>query len=917
MKFLSAVCLLLSSTIAEALNTTSTDAKVQLLPNNFTPPQYFKNNNLVRIINLEKNYVRESINIALENISKSPQSKYYVSFPTQLIGKVGGLEAWQKDATIRHKFEVTPTQLLPSSSNQFYIVNLPTPLQPSSRYTITLSYYILSSLTPLPAAIAQDAQQYLTYSFPQYTLSAYTTGSQKTIIKFANADIPDYTRFSASDPDQQGSTFTYGPYASREGLRASEPITVRYEFTKAITVCSKLERDLEVSHWGGNLATEDRYWLRNDGAGLSTEFSRVGWSLKQYQKQPSRAISVLRVPLAPGTLNPYYTDDIGNVSTSRYQPGSSTRPSLLDLRPRYPVFGGWKYSFRIGWNNALSGYLRKQEGSSEGYVLKVPFLEGPRMPEGVQYEDVVVRVILPEGAVNVKYQIGEGVGLPNVIRSGVSLHKTFMDTKGRTVLTLTTHNVADEARDSQLIVTYDYPFTALFRKPITIFATIFGVLVTVWVVGNIDVKPEMRATPVLRAAQSASNHVVPVSKKYTLQSYGIWERFRRIFAVDPERSNGVPINALFRNPPSGALAPQSYTDPVTLPAGDIADNPYWKRDMRRNYPQPSTLKQADVVGLLTVGSQAAPKDTLLIGEAGTKQLAELKETAGAGGLATYFETSQTQGEVLGSDGLPPLPANLNAGTGYNIPGDQSYPSNDSEFKDFILTDLPPQSLVSESLVPPREIACPTTSTVSLDGLLDPPLQLREDLKEGCGGQIWPAGVLLAKYMIEHHASINLIGKTIIELGSGSGLVGLAVARGCTIDSSIYVTDQIPMLPLMQQNIALNSMTDSVHAAVLDWGDMPALQTLPKAQVILAADCVYFEPAFPLLIQTLDGLLDTEDSVCYFCFKRRRKADIRFFKQARKLFDVVEVTEGFDREHCRKERIFLYIIKKRIEKKKSV
>ena len=40
-------------------------------------------------------------------------------------------------------------------------------------------------------------------------------------------------------------------------------------------------------------------------------------------------------------------------------------------------------------------------------------------------------------------------------------------------------------------------------------------------------------------------------------------------------------------------------------------------------------------------------------------------------------------------------------------------------------------------------------------------------------------------------------------------------------------------------------------------------------MILAADCVYFEPAFPLLVQTLADLtLPTTDVL--FCYKKRRK-----------------------------------------------
>ncbi|EDN10998.1 NADH-ubiquinone oxidoreductase [Histoplasma capsulatum] len=185
---------------------------------------------------------------------------------------------------------------------------------------------------------------------------------------------------------------------------------------------------------------------------------------------------------------------------------------------------------------------------------------------------------------------------------------------------------------------------------------------------------EMRSTQILRAAKSANT--VPINQKYTLQSTGIWERIRRILVVDPSRSNGVPLNPQFRNPTPGALAPQSYDDPVTMPAGDIADNPYWKRDVRRNYARPSVMKQADIVGLLTVGSEAAPKaDVLKVGDAGTQQLVEVKQRGEEHGLAAFFEKEKKVDDVLDSQGLPPMAPNLNPKSRYELGSEHGYPSS--------------------------------------------------------------------------------------------------------------------------------------------------------------------------------------------------------------------------------------------------
>ena len=104
-----------------------------------------------------------------------------------------------------------------------------------------------------------------------------------------------------------------------------------------------------------------------------------------------------------------------------------------------------------------------------------------------------------------------------------------------------------------------------------------------------------------------------------------------------------------------------------------------------------------------------------------------------------------------------------------------------------------------------------------------------------------------------------------------------------------------LLPLQAHNIALNHFPPQIiESAALPWGPLPAdLRNVYRhPDVVLAADCVYFEPAFPLLLETLSALLGSEDrqTVCYFCMKKRRKADMRFVKESRKKFEVVEVKE---------------------------
>ncbi|KAK4191522.1 hypothetical protein QBC35DRAFT_537550 [Podospora australis] len=184
--------------------------------------------------------------------------------------------------------------------------------------------------------------------------------------------------------------------------------------------------------------------------------------------------------------------------------------------------------------------------------------------------------------------------------------------------------------------------------------------------------------------KAAAGGAVSISKKFTVPSTGIWEKVRASLAIDPNRSNGVPLNPYNRNPAPGTNDPLEYDDPVTFPAGDIADNPYWKRDARRNYPRLSVISQADQVALLTVGSAAAPR-VELIGEEGSKALVAAQEQGKEAGLATYLETEGVAAakRVLElSGGMPPLPSGQSLATGkwdvhkWDMDAEQSYPDSE-------------------------------------------------------------------------------------------------------------------------------------------------------------------------------------------------------------------------------------------------
>jgi hypothetical protein len=131
---------------------------------------------------------------------------------------------------------------------------------------------------------------------------------------------------------------------------------------------------------------------------------------------------------------------------------------------------------------------------------------------------------------------------------------------------------------------------------------------------------------------------------------------------------------------------------------------------------------------------------------------------------------------------------------------------------------------------------------------------------------------------------------------------LAVALGCRTDI-IHMTDQEPMFDLMKNNIALNGLEARVKPSIYDWGTAVPSDLPAHPDILLAGECVYFEPAFPLLQQTLRDLIG-DNTVCYFCFKKRRRADMGFMKVAKKMFNVETIEDDPDKDVWSRENLHL-------------
>ena len=144
---------------------------------------------------------------------------------------------------------------------------------------------------------------------------------------------------------------------------------------------------------------------------------------------------------------------------------------------------------------------------------------------------------------------------------------------------------------------------------------------------------------------------------------------------------------------------------------------------------------------------------------------------------------------------------------------------------------------------------------------------------GTGTFVWPAAHVLAKFLEKNFDCKNkLIGTRVCDVGSGTGLTGLIAGK---LGAEVYLTDQAPILSLLQSNVDKACLvcdgfqSNKLHVCIYDWGNEDHIRDLsPPFDILLISDCV-LPKLYPIepLIRSVDALLGNL-SVAYFSYEHR-------------------------------------------------
>ena len=175
---------------------------------------------------------------------------------------------------------------------------------------------------------------------------------------------------------------------------------------------------------------------------------------------------------------------------------------------------------------------------------------------------------------------------------------------------------------------------------------------------------------------------------------------------------------------------------------------------------------------------------------------------------------------------------------------------------------------------------------------------------GVAGVVWDAALVLGTFL-QNISTGNtkllgldtLQGKNVLELGAGTGLVGII---GYLLGANVVITDTKAAPEITRENVVKNLNEDgdrknSWQVKELCWGKDLDKWKDTSWDLILGADIVYVQETFEELLETLKILTDSNKftNVLLSC-RIRYQRDLDFLKLLEKNFSVSEIF--YDKDH---------------------
>ncbi|KAI5629571.1 methyltransferase like 21E-like [Silurus asotus] len=159
-----------------------------------------------------------------------------------------------------------------------------------------------------------------------------------------------------------------------------------------------------------------------------------------------------------------------------------------------------------------------------------------------------------------------------------------------------------------------------------------------------------------------------------------------------------------------------------------------------------------------------------------------------------------------------------------------------------------------------------------------------------GAVLWPSAMVLCHFLDTHQETYNLVGKNVIELGAGTGLVTIVCSL---LGAKVTSTDLPDVLGNLCYNVRRNTRgrcTYEPRVTELTWGQQLE-ERFPKASCgydyLMAADVVYSHPYLDELMETFEHLC-SKDTVILWAMRFRLDPENRFVDRFSASFHLEEL-----------------------------
>ncbi|KAK3103927.1 hypothetical protein FSP39_022971 [Pinctada imbricata] len=423
------------------------------------------NSRVDRKIDVSSHLVKVSTSILLENTGGSPLKSFVYAVEPILQNYLSYLSANIKDED--SKLPVAQTTVAGKGDQQFWRIDLERNLEAGKTLKVEVDTVFAHALRPYPAEIPQGQKQQVVFEGSVYFYSPYKTNTQNTAVTTTSTSVESYTK-SPKPVSQSDRTISYGPYEQREPYSEGE-LRVHSENNSPFLTVTNLERIIEVSHWG-NIAVEEHIQMRHTGAKLKGPFSRYDY---QRSQDGLSSIKSFKTVLPASARDVYYRDEIGNISTSNLKELDDMVE--LELRPRFPLFGGWKTQYYTGYNVPSYQYLYN---NGDRYALKMRFVD--HIFDDMVVDQMTIKIILPEGSKGMKLKT------PYDVNQGNSeLHFTYLDTVGRPVIVAYKSNLV-ESHIQDFELHYTFQKMLLLQEPLLVVGAFYLLFLLVIIYVRMD-----------------------------------------------------------------------------------------------------------------------------------------------------------------------------------------------------------------------------------------------------------------------------------------------------------------------------------------------------------------------------------------------------------------------------------------------